>query len=134
MKIPGPLTLLTVLALQASPAFAVSSTAFGLWRNPRGTVDVRIAPCGDRICGTIARASPQAVRDAREAGVQNLVGLELLRNYQQVGPDRWTGRVFVPDMGGTYSSHMVQLSPRQLRISGCLVGGYFCKSQLWSRL
>jgi uncharacterized protein (DUF2147 family) len=135
MRIPGLFTISAVLVLQSAPAPAspMSSTAFGLWRNPRGTVDVRIAPCGNELCGTIARASPEAERDAREAGVQHLVGLELLRNYEQVAPDRWTGRVYVPDMGGTFSSHMVQLSPGQLKISGCLVGGYFCKSQLWTR-
>lgn len=127
--------VVATVALQAAPAAADSSrSAYGLWRNPRGTIDVLISPCGAQVCGTVARASPQAEQDAREAGVRNLIGIRLLQDYRQVARSRWEGRVYVPDMGGTFSSHIVLVSPSELRISGCLVGGWLCKSQRWTRL
>ena len=106
----------------------------GLWRNPRGTIDVRIDGCGNLLCGVIARASPQAVADAREAGVENLVGTALLEDYRPAGKRRWTGTVYVPDMGNRFSSHMTLVSPGQLKIAGCILGGLICKSQTWTRL
>ncbi|MEO7786198.1 MAG: DUF2147 domain-containing protein [Sphingomicrobium sp.] len=126
-----------VMALAALPSLAAAGTpapsAFGLWRNPRGTIDVRISPCGTNLCGTVARASREAEQDAHEAGVASLIGIQLLQGYRQIAANRWEGRVFVPDMGGTYSSRIVEISPTQLKISGCLVGGWICKSQLWTR-
>ena len=130
-----PILFIAAIATQPIPAAATaSSSVYGLWRNPRGTIEARIAPCGARLCGTVFRASPEAERDARDAGVQELVGVQLLRHYRQVAPGRWKGRVYVPDMGGTFGSRMVQLSPTQLKISGCMIGGSLCKSQLWTRL
>lgn len=129
-----PILSLAMLALQITPASAdTAGSIYGLWRNPRGTIDVRIAPCGTNLCGTVARASPEAQEDGKSAGLPTLIGIELLRDYRQVSADRWDGRVYVPDMGGTYSSHIVQQSPTALRISGCLLGGWLCKSQLWTR-
>lgn len=126
--------LLATAGFQAPPAAAgPAPAAYGVWRNPRGTIDVRIAPCGVEVCGTIVRASPEAEKDAREGGTPKLVGVQLLQHYKQVAPDRWEGRVFVPDMGGTYSSHIVKVSPNALRISGCLLGGWLCKTQTWTR-
>lgn len=125
---------LVILALQGTSAKAgPSGSIYGVWRNPHGTIAVKIAPCGAELCGTVARASPEAQRDARRAGVSTLIGMQLLRNYRQVSADRWDGRVYVPDIGGTYSSHIVRLSPTAIRISGCLMGAWLCKSQLWTR-
>lgn len=135
MKTLAGMALLAALAASAAPLSADPvSVVDGVWRNPRGTIDVRIAPCGDQLCGTVARASPEAMQDARDAGVPNLIGVQLLQNYHQVAPDRWEGRVYVPDMGGTFSSHIVKVSPSALRIAGCLIGGWICKSQLWTRV
>lgn len=131
---PSTIFALAILAFQSAPAVAGPGGAiYGIWRNPRGTIDVRIAPCGAEICGTIARASPQAQKDAHNAGVETLLGVQLLRHYTQVSDNRWEGRVYVPDMGGTFSSHIVAQSPDTLKISGCLIGGWVCKSQLWTR-
>ena len=130
-----PILFVAIGAMQPTPAAAAASpSVYGLWRNPLGTIETRIAPCGTRLCGTIFRASPEAERDARDAGVRELVGVQLLQHYRKVAPGRWKGRVYVPDMGGTFASRMVQLSPTQLKISGCMIGGSLCKSQLWTRL
>jgi uncharacterized protein (DUF2147 family) len=134
MKLRTSAMLATLAALQAPPAAAGPYASIeGLWKNPSGSIQVRIAQCGSQLCGTVERASPAAEKDARDAGAPRLVGTELLRDYRQVAPGRWEGRVYVPDLGGTYSSHIVQITPNELKVSGCLVGGWFCKSQRWTR-
>lgn len=135
--LPGKAALLAWLlfAGSAAPAGSVQSDPiYGVWRNPRGTIDIRTAPCNDGLCGAIVRASPQAVADAKDAGVTTLIGLELLQDYHRAATGRWTGLVYVPDMGRSFSSHIEQVGPDQLRISGCLWRGWVCKSQLWHRI
>jgi uncharacterized protein (DUF2147 family) len=132
------IALLSALALASAPAAipagATLDPPIGVWENPRGTIRVRTAPCGDALCGAIAAASPAAEADARDAGVANLIGIQLLKDYRRIGPDRWAGTVYVPDMGHSFSSRIVQLAPDTLKISGCLIGGWLCKSQIWKRV
>lgn len=124
-----------LLAGSGAPAGTVrSDPIYGTWRNPRGTIDIRTAPCKDGLCGTIVRASPEAVADAKDAGVTTLVGLDLLQDYHRAATGRWAGLVYVPDMGRRFSSHIEQVTPDRLRISGCLWRDWFCKSQLWRRV
>ncbi len=106
----------------------------GLWLNPHGTVAVRTGDCAGRLCGWVAWASPKALRDARDSGVDHLIGTELLENYKNDGSERWSGSVFVPDMGHHFSSTITRPNPNELKVQGCLIGGFFCKSQVWQRI
>jgi uncharacterized protein (DUF2147 family) len=106
----------------------------GTWTNPQRSLRVRTAPCGAHLCGTIVQATNEALTDARDAGVTGLIGTQLLSDYTKVGPKYWAGRVYVPDMGRTFSSRITELSPSTLKISGCLIGGWICRSQIWSRV
>ena len=121
-------------ARAATAAATSSDPVFGTWTNPRRTIAVKTAPCGTALCGAIVAASAEAQNDAREAGVEHLVGTELLRAYRKTGSNSWSGTVFVPDMARSFASHIVQRSPDMLRISGCILGGLICKSQDWTRL
>lgn len=118
----------------AQPAQSTSPGAMGIWANPKATLQVRTFSCGTNLCGTIIGATAEALADARDAGVTKLVGTELLQDYAQTSPRHWSGRVYVPDMGRTFSSRITQDSPGTLKIAGCLVGGWFCKSQVWHRV
>ncbi len=132
---PAPRLAAGLIALLAfiPPALATAPVA-GIWINPRGTVAVRAGPCRDRLCGWVNWASPQALADAREAGVTSLVGTELLQDYRPTGAGKWTGRVYVPDRGESYYSTIEQVDPNRLKISGCILHGLLCKSQLWRRM
>lgn len=124
-----------LLALAAAPAGAMTpNPVLGVWANPKGTLAVQTAPCGQNLCGAIVRATDQAMADARDAGIPRLIGIQLLQDYHPSNGRIWAGRVYVPDMGRTFSSRIEQMSPDTLKISGCLVGGFICKSQLWHRL
>jgi len=97
-------------------------------------VHVVIAGCGELICGTVVWASSAAISDAREGGTPNLIGTRLLRDYRMTGEGRWQGRVFVPDWNRDFFSRLETVNGSTLKVSGCVFGGYICKSQLWTRV
>jgi len=115
---------------------AANDPVLGKWANPRGTLAVQTAPCrdGSTLCGAIVWASDEALSDARDAGVDRLIGTQLLSDYHRTSQNSWSGTVYIPDMGRSFSSRIKQNSPQQLTISGCLIGGFLCKSQVWHRV
>ena len=119
--------------LAATPALA-RSEAEGFWLNPRGTVAVRTGDCGGRLCGWVAWASPGAQADARDSGVDRLLGTELLQDYRHKAARAWSGSIYVPDIGHRFSSTITLLSPAELKVQGCLFGGFICRSQVWQRI
>lgn len=129
---PRSASALVAALMLASPAMAADSVS-GTWINPHRTVVVTTGACQGRLCGWVSRATPQALADAKDAGIANLIGTALLQDYRQNSPGHWTGRVYVPDMGKTFYSTIEQKGPDQLKISGCILGGFICRSQLWQR-
>lgn len=112
---------------------AVTETVSGTWINPHNSVKVKTGACGQNLCGWIVWASPKALSDAKESGVQSLIGTELLRNYQSSGAGKWHGTVYVPDKQQSYYSNIEALDANRLKISGCIMHGLICKSQIWRR-
>lgn len=125
---------LLFMAAAAHPASDQAGNLRGTWRNPDGTVEVRIDSCGEHLCGTVTGAKPEALADAKDSGYPNLLGMQLMRNYRAEGPRRWSGTVFVPDLNHSFSSHIELIDPSHAKIAGCLWHQFFCKSQVWQRL
>jgi len=67
-------------------------------RNPSNSVHVRIHPCGKTRCGTVVWANAKAKADSARGGTKSLVGTELFREFKEVSPKVWKGKVFVPDI------------------------------------
>ena len=124
------------LAADGGKPPAAGDPVIGKWSNPRGTLAVETAPCtgGTTLCGAIIWASQEAMSDARDAGITKLIGTQLLSDYRRTSQTSWSGTVYVPDMGRSFSSRIKQTTPHELTISGCLIGGFLCKSQVWHRL
>lgn len=119
----------------AVPAMAAQ---YGVFRNPSGSVHVRVADCGRQLCGTIVRADKKARADSAKAGQKNIIGMQLFRNLRPVPqprgkPRRWDGKVYIPDKDRTVSGNAV-LDGRILRVNGCLLGDKLCKGQDWVRV
>ncbi|MEY4953643.1 MAG: hypothetical protein RL299_2067 [Pseudomonadota bacterium] len=113
---------------------AQPAPVYGTWINPKRTVTVVTSACGQLLCGTIVSATPEVQAIAKKAGAPPLVGSKLLRDYRQTGKEKWQGKVFVPDRNASYYSTIKQLNANQLKISGCILGGLLCKSQIWTRV
>ena len=127
--------VVTMLLLAANPALAAT---YGVFRNPSGNVEVKLADCGRQLCGTIVTASAKAKADAAKAGQANIIGMQLFRNLtptpQPKGqPRRWDGEVYIPDKDRNVSGSAT-LSGKILSVKGCLLGDKLCKSQDWVRV
>jgi uncharacterized protein (DUF2147 family) len=117
------------IATYAAMAFAAASPASpieGHWLNPQRTVLIRLAPCGEAMCGTVTWAAERAQQAARK-GADTLVGARLLNEFTQSRNGQWRGTVFVPDI----KIHVVD--DNRLRVSGCILAGMMCRSQVWTR-
>ena len=77
-------------------------------------------------------ASEKAKADARKGGTEKLVGANLFREFRQVEPGKYKGRVFVPDMNRTFSGQM-RIEGNAMIGKGCVLG-FICKSQTWTRI
>lgn len=121
-------------AAATSPASAQDAPfTYGVWRNPKNTVHVEIKPCGGgRACGNVIWANDDAKADARKGGTPNLIGLQLLRDFQLQKNGSWRGKVFVPDLNMTLSGTADFPDATTMKAKGCLL--LFCKSQTWRRV
>ncbi|HEY8616561.1 DUF2147 domain-containing protein [Phenylobacterium sp.] len=125
-------SLMSALSAQAQPS---SADAYGVWRNPKDNVRVEIRPCGTAACGTVIWAAPKTLAKARQAGTENLIGTQVLKNLQ-LDPQRgvWRGKVFVPELNRNFSGTAEPVEAGKLRAKGCVIGGMLCKSQVWTKV
>jgi uncharacterized protein (DUF2147 family) len=105
-----------------------------VWRNPSGSVHVRVHPCGQGLCGTVIWANDKAKADSARGGTPNLVGTQLFRNFRASAANVWSGKVFVPDLNRVFSGTATLLNGNTLIARGCLAKNFGCKSQTWTRL
>ena len=89
--------------LSPSAAFAQEVGKDLVLRNPQNSVHVRIHPCGKTRCGTVVWANAKAKADSARGGTPNLVGTELFREFREVSPRVWKGKVFVPDVNRVFT-------------------------------
>ncbi len=120
------------MAGTAAPAQDVTGT----WLTEGGRSQVRVAPCGAARCGTIIWTEAQA-RDVNNPDParrgENLVGVRILQDARRTG-DGWTGSLYNPLDGRTYTGRMRRISAAQLELSGCVLAGLICRSQTWTRI
>lgn len=91
----------------------------GVWRREDGAGSVRIARCGDALCGHIVW-----LRDADGPG---RVGDRVFYDMKASAADRWSGSAHNPEDGRDYAGTMV-LAGNRLVTEGCALGGLICKT------
>ena len=130
---------LTALALGAAAVLS-APTALAqvgkdlVLRNPQNSVHVRIHPCGKTRCGTVVWANAKAKADSARGGTPNLIGTELFREFREVSPKVWKGKVFVPDVNRVFTGTGTVKGKDTIVARGCLFAGVGCKSQVWTRV
>ncbi|GGH56720.1 DUF2147 domain-containing protein [Frigidibacter albus] len=122
-----------ILAIAA--AFALGATAAladpveGVWQtevDDGAYAHVAIAPCGAKLCGTIART----FNAGGEYASPN-VGKPIVWDMVAKGDGAYgDGKIWQPSTDKVYRSKMA-LSGNTLKVSGCV--GPICKGQTWSR-
>lgn len=126
------LTMAALAASLAAPAFASAKSPIeGRWKN--GRMEIQIAPCGNRLCGTVVKASERQQQRAERGSGTDLIGARLIKNIEPAGDDNYRARVFVADRNIHASGTIRQLNRNQLAVKGCVLG-LLCKSATWDRV
>ena len=128
------LAIAAVIVLSPSFAIAQSVGQDLVLRNPQNSVHVRIHPCGKTRCGTVVWANAKAKADSARGGTPNLVGTELFREFREVSPKVWKGKVFVPDVNRVFTGTGTVKDKDTILARGCLLGSIGCKSEVWTRV
>lgn len=134
--------ILVALMASGGPVQA-SDTAVGTWRMTNGKVTVQVADCGAALCATVVGLRKprdedgQIKRDKQnpDPGLRQrpVMGLTILNNMRPAGEGRWSGTIYNPDDGNTYSSRIQLVGHSTLKVSGC-VAGVLCKTMKFTRV
>jgi uncharacterized protein (DUF2147 family) len=130
-----PIILLICALLSGLPQAAFASAEPGLlgrWWNSDGSVAVEVQPCGRGLCGKVVYAEARQQEKARRAGVKQMMGLSVMRNFQGAGPGHWKGNVFVPERNRVFRSTITRLSADQVKVEGCMLL-ILCQHETWRR-
>lgn len=130
------------LAVAAGSAWAADG-AKGTWRLSNGKVTVKVSPCGEGLCGRVValrkprddKGRPRLDKENPNPSLRSrpVIGLTILSNMRASGEGTWSGTIYNPDDGNTYSSSMQLLGPSTMKVNGC-VAGVFCKSMKFIRV
>ena len=110
----------------ASPAIAQNLE--GKWANPKKSVIVNVARCGDGYCGTVSWAT------AKNRGKGATPGTRVLSNLKPAGSGVYKGSAFEPKRNLRGSATVHQVGDDVMIVKGCAVMGLFCKEQRWTRI
>lgn len=141
MKRPAVIMALT-LAFAGLSQPACADVLAGSWLVEDGSSQIRFEPCGERVCGRIAwlkdGVDPETGREIKDKNNPDeaqrgtkLLGLVIFKNLAVSG-GAWSGDVYNPDDGRTYSVKIRALPDGRLEVKGCALAGLFCQAEVWT--
>ena len=98
-----------------------SDSPIGDWQT-EGKGTVRIAKCGNALCGYVLSPS------------SNEKGEAILINMKPKTERQWTGGIYSQDSGETYYGTMSMKGINTLRVEACALGRFYCSGNNWSRI
>jgi len=137
MNYRGPVaSLFVVLALLVAAATPATADPSGTWLTQSGDTKVHIARCSNSYCGTIVwqktpsndTKNPDPAKRSRP-----LVGVQMIHGMTASGANQWSGQLYNPQDGKTYTGKLSLEGGDRMKLSGCVMGGLFCKSQTWTK-
>ncbi|HWB44856.1 MAG TPA: DUF2147 domain-containing protein [Hyphomicrobiaceae bacterium] len=126
------------LCLPVASARAQSATdALGVWLNPENQSNVEFYKCGGSLCAKIVKNPDGQKTDDKnpDPAKRNrpIVGLVIMQDGKQTGPNKWSGSLYNRENGKTYSGSVTVKNKNTLDLAGC-VAVVLCKTTTWTRL
>lgn len=109
----------------AAPITALAADPSGVWLRGDGNARVRIAPCGGNICATNLWIKDTSKGEA--------AGDVLILRVKADAAGRYAGSAYDPKRKLNYSMKM-SVASKELKTTGCIVGGLLCKTVSWTRV
>jgi uncharacterized protein (DUF2147 family) len=133
--------------LQAAPQQVLPSHAQGAapqagrWLTESGNLEIDIAPCGEALCGTVARvvdnrsmSQPGAAMQAAGGQGRSPLGMQVLSDFTPAGGGAWKGRIYNRENGETYDCLIELLAPDQLKVHAYKGTPAQGRTQVWRRV
>jgi uncharacterized protein (DUF2147 family) len=122
--------------LAAGPAVAAEPT--GDWLVENGAAQIHIENCGGSLWGVVSWEKNPGGHDANNPDPslrgRPILGMPTLIDLKPGRDDRWEGEVYNAENGKTYDVTVKLTNPNTLRIEGCVLGGFLCGGQDWTRV
>lgn len=143
MRTAAITALIAAVALSLALPASAEQQPTGLWRMANGKVTVKVTPCGAKLCGiVVALKKPRDGKGRPRLDKENpnpqlrkrpVIGLTILSNMQPSGGNGWTGTIYNPDDGNTYTSRLKLQTPDTMQVQGC-VATVLCRSMKFIRV
>jgi uncharacterized protein (DUF2147 family) len=144
MSLPRITLAMSACLVVATMAPAHAADPLGNWYTAEQKSKVQVAKCGDAICGTIvALKEPNDPKTGKpkiddinadaSKRTRPIVGTPIVLGMKPSGADKWTGQVYNPEDGKTYTGSLTMTGANTLKVEGCIMGGMLCKSNDWTR-
>jgi len=122
MKYQRLIGLAAMLAISTPPlALAQQGSPNGTWLRSNGA-EISVFDC-DGGLGMKVVKSPEPAK----------VGKQIMCGAKKTAGNKWQGDLLNLDDGKTYQGNVTLIGDR-LTLSGCALGGLFCKDDTWSRV
>jgi uncharacterized protein (DUF2147 family) len=123
---------------------ACAADPLGTWFTGDKKAKIHIVNCGGAICGTLSwlaepldpeTKQPKTDNNNSDAGKKSrpLIGIPIVLSMTPAGDDKWQGKVYNAEDGGTYTGSFIMTGANTAQLKGCVMGGVICKSQTWTR-
>jgi uncharacterized protein (DUF2147 family) len=132
---------IAVLILGFVPA-AEAAEPTGLWLTEKGDAHIRIAHCGQALCGTVVwlkdAVDPDTGKppiddknpDPRKRG-RRILGIRIFAMTPD-GQGNWAGGIYNSDDGQSDAGKLLWHSADKLEVQGC--AGVICGGEMWRRV
>jgi uncharacterized protein (DUF2147 family) len=135
------------LLAPSSPSLAASADPTGYWMKPDAEREskIQVFKCGTGkklLCAKIAwlkepkDSKGQPLHDIRNENTsmrgRSIVGLAIFTGLTPSAPSTWTGKIYNPEDGHTYSATLTVLSRKQILLRGCKAW-LLCGEKQWLR-
>ena len=136
--------LTAALFVPGAPSHAASADPTGFWVKPGSerNAKIEVRKCGKGLCAKIAwvedpnDSKGRPLRDVRNENPslrgRSIVGLPLFSGLAPSAHGVWTGKIYNPEDGNTYSVTLTVVSRQQLKLKGCK-GWVMCGERMWLR-
>ena len=127
-----------------SIAPARAADPLGTWFTGDKKAKVRIVNCGEALCGTLSWLAepndpethePKTDKNNSDRAKKSrpLLGVPIVLNMKPSGGNKWQGKVYNAEDGGTYTGFFTMTGANTAQLKGCVMGGIICKGQTWTR-
>ena len=120
-----------------APALA-DPTAVGTWRDAKNGSVIRIYECGRSLmCAKVLKPYKEGAPDVYNPDPalreRPITGLVIMDKAKKSGANSWSGTLYNPEEGKSYSGSMIAVSDDELQMEGCALG-IFCQRRGFSRV